>query len=174
MSFLEFAFLGKVEPFPEIKSLTQENETLKRRYQASEDERLELIRALALLRQSERPSLPSVGEAERPADSDEGRWERIRQTVLSAPRPLARAVVRPFARPSAVDEAMPSLKERTQSKAVMVITWSMLLILLLSLCGIILLSVMKTDVPDILTVCVSSPLGYFGGLLSAYFGVQNR
>jgi len=32
---------------------------------------------------------------------------------------------------------------------------------------------MTCDVPDILTVGISSPLGYLGGMFSAYFGMKN-
>lgn len=53
-------------------------------------------------------------------------------------------------------------------------SWLMVVIMILSFGGIIALTILKCDVPDILTVGASSPLGYFGGMLSAYFGIQQK
>jgi hypothetical protein len=66
------------------------------------------------------------------------------------------------------------VKEVTQATVVMLVTWAMVIVLALSLVGIVTLTILDKKSPDILTIGVSSPLGYFGGLLSAYFGVQNK
>jgi hypothetical protein len=64
------------------------------------------------------------------------------------------------------------IKARAQSAVVTLVSWAMVCVLAVSLIGIIALSILGRKSPEILTICVSSPLGYFGGLLSAYFGVQ--
>ncbi len=155
--FLKFAFLGRVETprDPKIDELTKENEQLRRKYQ-------NLV--ATIIKQSR-------AETEAPAKS-RSRADLELFATVEPPKPKGRATIKPDLAPP--PPPPPAVKEVTQATVVMLVTWAMVIVLALSLVGIVTLTILDKKSPDILTIGVSSPLGYFGGLLSAYFGVQNK
>lgn len=69
---------------------------------------------------------------------------------------------------------VPVSREQVQAAVVATASKVMSLVLVLSLAAVVVLAVLGKAQPDVLTVGVTVPLGYFGGLLSSYFGIRNR
>lgn len=186
-SFLRFAFLGEIETPPEVSrkvmqldsaqalvdKLTQENGALRQQYREADRERMEAIHALALMKATPTPPVVTMDDSALDVAQDED-WDD--EAVAREPPPFdasLRSLPEPEPEPlRPTVPAPPSLKDKTQSKVVMLITGLMCVVLILSLGGVITLSILERPVPDILPMCITSPLGYFGGLLSAYFGIQ--
>lgn len=170
MSFFEFAFLGRI-PATKEAELQKENERLRKQVdkmaleqakadKAARDLALKLLEKQRL-RRSEVDRIPHITQESAPIFAS-----RVPSSVRSVDM-LARDVM-----PSIFPK--PTLKDKTQSNVIRVGTWLMVATMLLSFGGIITLAVLERNIPDILTVGVSSPLGYFGGMFSAYFGMQQK
>jgi uncharacterized membrane protein len=165
--FTDFVFKGQIELPPDPK-----RKALELQLQRAQEEAKVLRRANESLK--DQLSMGDVGDEEPIRRSRQPR-RMPSSTVTLEDRPSRPTGAPPPPRPALPVEPhlRASTREQTQSSVVKILTWTMVTTLLLSLIGVVALTVLEKNVPDILTVGVSSPLGYFGGMLSAYFGIHS-
>lgn len=80
----------------------------------------------------------------------------------------------PAGSPAAARETLPTIPEKAagQLKIAVFVAYAMTGLAALDLVGIIVLLAIGRDVPDFMQLTLSAIVGYFGGALHAYMGVQ--
>lgn len=72
-------------------------------------------------------------------------------------------------------EELPKLDKASEDnkfKLVMLLSWALVILLFVCLVGVFLLLLTDRDVPNVFYLTISGIVGYFGGAISAYLGIQ--
>lgn len=66
----------------------------------------------------------------------------------------------------------PTFLDSTKSKLIVIVTWVLSLVLIVCVLGTFILPALGEEVPNSIPQVITGIIGYFGGVICAFFGVQ--